>query len=725
MYKSETYNPWRISKPIVAVPKQPKRYFRLVAPPPNVTGELHIGHILNLVLQRIISIEWEQTSASGYVQRVIGLDHAGLAVKRVLELKRANVSASLFWCWKRRIGKRVLFEIRRTLAPCALGKIRFTLDRPFSVAVAYAFVKLYKAGMVKAKLRLLCWDGVLNAFVSKLETSQSLEWHRTLMWRFAFEDGESLTWTCCQRVWVKANYVLGTRILPPERARWLIVSLDNLSLLKLGSANVIDAATGKKLRLVANVGAFDVSKCVCDKSCIVGYMPVALISKSSAFVSMLIATNTLTNTSLLICVNVRYSLRTGARVHTKLTKQWFVDMCALLKQCDIKNMRIKPARWRRALTAWVDNIGLWCVSRTMSWGHNLPIWWYADNFTVCDTKSKALYYLIRFVGAPLGLNSCGTFAMLVGSEGLVFDTWFSSALWWLSCLGWPNKTRQLKLASVGVNVVLTGFDIIFFWVIKMALMSGFLTRGKLPVIGAIIHPIVYDSLGQKMSKTKHNVISPKVLFNSFGLESVRAYFSSVNLNAQQFKMCLNTLLACRNASTKLWNIQRASCNPRAGYVCTLYICKWANASVFIRAKRIALMLRCFATSEYLNELLNTIRFDLSNYANLNFARCSCVQRLCNFVCWRYRAVLARACYDSNLDTYSVGAQTLVLLVAHLVALTSKAIVVCTNCIRLFCQAKFRNCMCQLSRVDTVYFKKLRLTTHWHVGLWCGSLFAWC
>ncbi len=163
---------------------------RLVAPPPNITGGLHVGHALNLVLQRVVSAELEQRGA--FVQCVVGLDHAGLAVKHVLSLKRGSVNINMFWSWKRRVGRRVLFEIKRALALCALKGVRFTLDRPFSAAVASAFVRLYNANLVSSKFRLLWWDCKLNSVVSKLETGLSCERLRVCAWRFAFESGEAI-----------------------------------------------------------------------------------------------------------------------------------------------------------------------------------------------------------------------------------------------------------------------------------------------------------------------------------------------------------------------------------------------------------------------------------------------------------------------------------------------------------------------------------------------------
>ncbi len=163
---------------------------RLVAPPPNITGELHVGHALNLVLQRVVSAELEQRGA--FVRCVVGLDHAGLAVKRILSLKRGCVNVNMFWSWKRRVGRRLLFEIKRALSLCALSGIRFTLDRPFSVAVACAFVRLYNAKLVSRKFRLLWWDCKLSSVVSKLETSLSRECVRSRCWRFAFESGEAI-----------------------------------------------------------------------------------------------------------------------------------------------------------------------------------------------------------------------------------------------------------------------------------------------------------------------------------------------------------------------------------------------------------------------------------------------------------------------------------------------------------------------------------------------------
>ncbi len=249
----------------------------------------------------------------------------------------------------------------------------------------------------------------------------------------------------------------------------------------------------------------------------------------------------------------------------------------------------------------------------------------------------------------------------------------------------------------------------------MLLVSCFLTRGRRPFTTLVVHPVICDALGQKMSKTKNNAISPRALFNAFGLQSVRLYFAGVNLGAQQFKMCLNALLTCRNASTKLWYTQRARTHcTRAAYVCNLSICKWAITSVFIRIKRVALALRAFNKSVYLDELLSLIKFDLSNCINLNTRRCDCVYTLCNFVCWRYRAVLTHASAASNLDTCYVNAFALTSSALYLMLLTGKANAACTNCRRLFVQAGalLREC----ARANITYFDKLRLSAQWQIAL---------
>ncbi|AUG33732.1 Valine--tRNA ligase [Candidatus Hodgkinia cicadicola] len=717
MYTNIVYNPWRDYKPVFKA--KPFNYkHRLVAPPPNITGGLHVGHVLNLVLQCVLSAELEQRGA--FVQRVVGLDHAGLAVKHILALKRGSANVNMFWSWKRRIGRRLLFEIKRVLSLRALSGTRFTLDRPFAAAAACAFVRLYNAKLVSSKFRLLWWDCKLNSVVSKLETSSSCErlWVRAQ--RFAFESGEAIVWDWRREVWIKTNYVLSSRVTSNVCA--LIVSLAELSLWRLNSIRVIDAISGNRLRLIVSVGSFELNRCVVARALVNVRVVLALINTLSQYLNMLIAVKALVCVSVCAHTKTCYSLRTGALVQRRLINQWFVNLHSLLSYCDVSAVRTEPRRWKRVLLAWIADLGLWCVSRTMDWGHRLPVWRLGCAFVVRDTKLKAFYYLILNNWAPLCRYRADALMASVGAENLVFDTWFSSALWCLSCLGWPNKTRQLRL-SVSASIVITGFDIIFFWVLKMLLVSCFLMNAQLPFVTVVIHPIVCDAWGQKMSKTKNNAISPGVLFNAFGSQSVRLYFSGVNLSTQQFKMCLNTLLACRNASTKFWHLMRMSLNCSGAAVCSRYVCKWTITSVFIRIKRTALALRAFNIDIYLNELLNLIKFDLNNYVNLNSINCRCVRIMCDLICWRYRAVVPRASEMHNLDTCYIGAFAVTAAVFRLLLLINKASTVCTNCKRVFSQAVVP--LRELNvRSNIIYFNKLRLSVHWQVGLWCNSLFAW-
>ncbi|XXN19680.1 MAG: class I tRNA ligase family protein [Candidatus Hodgkinia cicadicola] len=689
------------------------RCFKLIAPPPNITGELHIGHVLNLVLQRIISTEWDHRGVR--LQRTLGLDHAGLAVKYVLD-RRGGGTAKLFWAWKRRIGNRVLSEIKRTLAERALVKVRFTLDRPFSMAVAYAFVKLYRARLVENKPRLLWWDGALDATVSRLEMGAGVCLQWVLMQRFVFESGEMIIWDSRCAVWLKTNYVSAVYISAHIGA--LLIELADLSLCKLKSASLINTANGNKLKLIINAGIADTSKCVHVNMLTWTHLPVSAIRRVSTYLGVLLSIKNLTCVNTLMYINTHYSSRTGARVVRKLTHQWFVNLRLLLKYCDTERVRFYPQRWKRVFNTWALNLSSWCVSRKMSWGHNLPVWKLDNRRAVSDTKLKAFYYLVLDAALPL---ACAAGAPnFLRLDGLVFDTWFSSALWCLSCLGWPNKTSELRRAHAGA--VLTGYDIIFFWVLKMLLMSCFLVRGWLPFTSVVIHPIVCDVDGRKMSKTKNNVISPRALFNVFGLAAVRLYFSSVNLDVQQFRLCLNVLLSCRNAVTKLWHSRRARKHylPQIMFTCSSWMCKWAITSVFIRLKRVTLSLRTFSTNLYLDTLLSLIRFDLNNLIVGGSARCACVSVLHDVICWRYRAVLPCVAAGVCLNTCYGNAFVATLITLYLTAATKNSALICSNNKRLFVQAP----LFTLAQTNVYYLNKLRLSSQWQLLLLANNLFAW-
>ncbi|ATY93536.1 Valine--tRNA ligase [Candidatus Hodgkinia cicadicola] len=690
--------------------------FRFVTPPPNITGELHVGHVLNLVLQRIISTEWGQRG--GRLQRVLGLDHAGLAVKHVLSRRRANVSAKVFWSWKRRIGSRVLFEIKRTLTERILTKIRFTLDKPFSMAVACAFVKLYRVCLVESKLRLLWWDNELDASVSKLEVNSNVNLKRVVMQRFVFEFGETVVWDWQDRVWFKTNYVLAEYV---NAAGAVLLKLADLSLCKLKSANLINTVNGNKLKLIINVGTSEIGRCVNVNTLTLTHLPISLVCTSSTHLNSLTLKKNFTRANILAYVNVYYNTRTGSQVNRKLTREWFINLRFLLKYCNTTRVHFHPRRWKCIFNAWTSNLSLWCVSRRMNWGHNLPIWKLEESLEVRDTKLKAFYYLISGIGLPLSLRRAAG-ARLHSFKNLVFDTWFSSALWCLSCLGWPNKTKELKCAGGGI--ILTGYDIIFFWVLKMLLMSCFLVRNYLPFTNVVIHPIVCDASGQKMSKTKNNVINPRALFNSFGLETVRLYFSSVNLNTQQFKLCLNTLLSCRNVITKLWHSRKANIRSvqKTSNFCSAWMCKWTITSVFTRIKRVALSLHTFSTNLYLDTLLNLVKIDLNNLINLRASQCVCASTLYNFICWRYRAVLSRATVNVCLNTCYINSAVVASIIFNLTLVSAHSTLICTNSKRLLVQAQAP--MLALALTNVYYLCKLRLNVRWQVFLLFNELFAW-
>ncbi|MFP3038202.1 MAG: class I tRNA ligase family protein [Candidatus Hodgkinia cicadicola] len=718
VYSAEVYSPYVSSLEISfdcgggAERFKPKTVLEAISPPPNVTGEPHLGHVLNLCLQRAYSVG--SCERSQLTKWTFGLDHAGTAAKCVLIRRYGSVSVQRFWDWKKRIAKTFLVQLECLLSFKPLERIRFTLDEPFKAAVAYAFVKLWKRKAVTPRRRLVAWDESVKCLVSNLETFRRTEYVKQTSWKFILKHGVNLIW--CNG-WVLTNYICANRPSTETLVLAVVLGISYLCNCKLSSAKLRDAASAAAVSVLVNAKedaeGFCVLKSTQNQKCISLLMCIMCASETQD-VDML--KTRICRREIKMCY-VLYSQKTKWPITPKVSLQWFVKLTALESACNrLAGLLIWPHKWQHTTESWLDNLGLWCVSRSMVWGHRLPVWRIGKRFVVRDTYLKALYYWVLRDG--VFEHSADSMMCSLKRDSLVLDTWFSSALWRLSCLGWPHKTSQLR-SRYGLGTVFTGFDILFFWIIKMVLMSSWLMKSKLPFKNVVVHPIICDSEGAKMSKTKANVISPRVIVNAYGSNAARVFMASVKLRSQQFKMNVNSLISSRNIITKLWNLSfAADGNKTENSVCRRTVCRLALFDVYNKLMRAELRLRNFNFDNYNLELVEVVKRGLNRLAEIRNTSCKCIRDLARCV-WNFYFPLPFSRFRMHkMHTRFSEAAKLYSSLSKL--LTSKVYIV-TNCVRLFRQS---SSLAQDFAITNIYYvSNLRISNRLEVYLWNNSFFV--
>ncbi|MFP3039297.1 MAG: class I tRNA ligase family protein, partial [Candidatus Hodgkinia cicadicola] len=392
MYSAEVHSPYVSSLKIRLGTERfkSKTALEAISPPPNVTGELHLGHVLNLCLQRAHSV-----GSCGWVQLTkwtFGLDHAGTAAKYILIRRYGSASAQRFWDWKKRIAKTFLVQLEHLLSFKLFERIRFTLDEPFKVAVAYAFVKLWKRKAVTLRRRLVAWDESVKCLVSNLETFRTTEYVKQTSWKFILKHGVNLIW---RNGWVLTNYIDANR--PPTEASVfaVVLGISRLCYCKFSFAELRDAASAAKVSVLVNakedVEGFCILKSTQNQKCV--SLLMCITGAAEAQTAGMLKTR-ICRKEVKMCY-VLYSRKTKQQITPKVSLQWFVKLTTLRSAWDrLASLLIWPSKWRHTVESWLDNSGLWCVSRSMAWGHQLPVWRIGKRFVVRDTYLKALYYWI-------------------------------------------------------------------------------------------------------------------------------------------------------------------------------------------------------------------------------------------------------------------------------------------------------------------------------------------
>ncbi|MEF3367225.1 valine--tRNA ligase [Methylocystis sp. 9N] len=573
--------------------------YSIVIPPPNVTGSLHMGHALNNTLQDIL-VRYRRMKGDDVLWQP-GTDHAGIATQMVVErqlMERQEHRRALgrekfverVWEWKAESGGKIVEQLKRLGASCDWSRERFTLDEGLSRAVVKVFVQLYREGLLYKDKRLVNWDPALHTAISDLEVQQvEVKGH---LWRFKYpivDDGGKETGDYIVVATTRPETMLGDtavavhpederykalvgkRVRLPLVGRLIPIVADEYSDPEKGTGAVKitpahdfnDFEVGKRhgLRLVNVLDAQAQMTLKANADFHEGVEPspelaatVSALDGLDRFAARKLVVEMMEARELLDGIDdhkhmVPHGDRSGAVLEPRLTDQWYVD-AKTLAQPALKAVRegrtiFVPKNWEKTYFEWLENIQPWCVSRQLWWGHRIPAWYDEDGNVYVEENEEAALKAAR---AKLGDG-----AALTRDED-VLDTWFSSALWPFSTLGWPEETPELA-RYYPTHTLVTGFDIIFFWVARM-MMMGLHFMGEVPFRDVYIHALVRDEKGAKMSKSKGNVIDPLHLIDDYGADALRFTLAAMAAQGRDIKLATSRVEGYRNFATKLWNASR-------------------------------------------------------------------------------------------------------------------------------------------------------------------------
>ena len=573
--EKKIYTEWENRNLFSSKLKQKKNNFSIIMPPPNVTGNLHIGHALNMTIQDILCRFWRMKGKNVLWQP--GTDHAGIATQNVVEKylrKNENLDKnklgkekfmSKIWEWKSNSGEKIINQIKRLGASPDWKRIKFTLDKDVSQAVNIVFTKFYNKGLIYKDKRLVNWDTKLQTAISDLEVEQRSQNGEFVYIKYFLENSksfitvattrpETLFGDCCIAVNPKDKRYkkfIGKKVNIPLTNKFIPIIPDSYVDTKKGSGalkitpahDFNDFKIGKKLKIsffeiFDKYGKF-------NENVPFNYQGLDRLKARSKIISDLKLRGNLKKIEK-ITHTVPYGDRSGSVIEPYLTEQWFLDVKELAKQANkrVKNKETEfyPKSWTKVFFSWMNQIEPWCISRQIWWGHQLPVWYGPDKkIFVCENRRIASELSKKYYKKKITLTQ----------ETDVLDTWFSSALWPITTLGWPKATKEFK-HYFPTDVLVTGFDIIFFWVSRMMMQSIYFTK-KVPFKKVYIHPLIRDQYGQKMSKSKGNIIDPLELIDKYGADPLRLTLASLAAQGKDIKLSEDAVKLNRNFVTKIWN----------------------------------------------------------------------------------------------------------------------------------------------------------------------------
>ena len=551
-----------------------KNYFSVAIPPPNVTGNLHLGHALNTTIQDIL-VKYNVLNEIDTLWTT-GTDHAGIAtqllVERSLNSKKIDTKSlsreellSHMWEWKNENGNEILGQLKRLGLSCSWNDIKFTLDENLSASVNEAFVRLFDKGLIYREKTLVNWDTNLQTAISDLEVVAENRRTKLYYFKYFLEDGKNFIVVSTTRpetvfgdVAVAVNPQdkknkkhVGKKILSPFNKMELLVIEDEYADMEKGSGAVkITPGHDFNDYKVAKNHDLQLINILNDNGTLNDTVPLDFrgLSVQDAREKVL---NLMKGLNLYVEEeDIQHAIpigdRSGAIIEPLLKNQWFLDVKEMasksiqaVKKGDII---FKPKFWENTFFEWMEKIQPWCISRQIIWGHRIPVWFSEDGKSIAanDIQEAKKKFKIKY-GEEGNLQQ----------ENDVLDTWFSSGLWPFSTLGWPKKTKEFS-KYFPTSILVTGFDIIFFWVARMIMMSLELTQ-QIPFKTIYIHNLIRDGKGHKMSKTKGNVIDPLSLIDKYGTDSLRFYLASNISPHSDIKLSNSSLEPYKNFMNKVWN----------------------------------------------------------------------------------------------------------------------------------------------------------------------------
>jgi valyl-tRNA synthetase len=550
-----------------------KRPFSMVIPPPNVTGSLHMGHALNNTMQDIVT---RYKKMSGFNSLwVPGTDHAGIATQNVVErelakegLSREALGREKFiervWAWKEQSGGIIIEQLKRLGCSCDWSRQRFTMDEGLSRAVREVFVRLYNEGLIYRDNYIINWCPRCKTALSDLEAeheeTQGHLWHI----RYPLADGSGYLTVATTRPETmlgdtaiavnptddRYSKYIGQYVILPIVGKKIPVIGDSYvdssfgtGVLKVTPAHdVNDFEIGKRRNL-------EVVKVIDDDGKMnenaVHYRGMDRFECRERIAEELEGKGLLEKIEP-YALGVGKCYRCKTVVEPSLSLQWFLKMKPLaepaIEAVRDHKVRIIPEMWEKVYFEWMENIRDWCISRQIWWGHRLPVWY-------CDRCNKT------FVSVE-DLTVCDTCKGDLRRETDVLDTWFSSALWPFTTLGWPAETKDLK-TFYPTTLLVTGFDILFFWVARM-IMMGLKFMGDAPFREVYIHALVRDAEGKKMSKSKGNVIDPLTMIDQYGTDAFRFSLAMLAAQGRDILLSEERIEGVRNFVNKVWNASKLS-----------------------------------------------------------------------------------------------------------------------------------------------------------------------
>ncbi|QHI95563.1 valine--tRNA ligase [Aristophania vespae] len=588
-YEAECYRISEERGDFKADPTKEGDAFSIMFPPPNVTGTLHLGHALTFTLQDIL-IRWKRQKGANVLFQP-GTDHAGIATQMVVEraldkegISRKKIGRDAFtkrvWEWKEEYGGTIINQLRKLGISADWERERFTMDEGLSNAVKKVFVQLYNEGFIYRDKRLVNWDPEFRSAISDLEVNNREV--KGSMWyiRYPLKDSDKSITIATTRpetmlgdVAVAVNPqderykdLIGQTLILPLTGREIVIIGDEHSDPEKGTGAV-------KITPAHDFNDFEVGKrhdlsaiTILDEGALIWLDEIENDLQSvegladPAFVKALAGLHRDEARKKIVAelerleflekiephtLQVPTADRGGAIVEPRLTLQWYCDAAKLavpaIKAVETDKIVFEPRQWENTFFAWMRDLQPWCISRQLWWGHRIPAWYGSDGKTyVAETKEEAQ-------------AQAGESIVLQQDED-VLDTWFSSALWPFSTLGWPEKTDSLK-RYYPTSVLVTGFDIIFFWVSRM-MMMGLHFMQEVPFHKVLIHGLVRDEKGQKMSKSKGNGIDPLDLIAEFGADATRLAICAGAGPGRDIKLGRTRVEEHRAFITKLWNAAR-------------------------------------------------------------------------------------------------------------------------------------------------------------------------